>query len=326
MSAHTASPQDQKRVMLLGATGTIGQATARALVQRGHEVVCFLRPRPEGKMPDEILASLQGTALRFGDVTNIASITQDGFCGEPFDAVVSCMASRTGTAKDAKRIDYQAHKHVLAAAQDAGASHMVLLSAICVQKPKLAFQKAKLAFEDELIKSGLTYSIVRPTAFFKSLSGQIARVRAGKPYLMFGDGALTACKPISDDDLAAYIAECLTDTQLQNRILPIGGPGPAITPKEQGDILFTLLDMPPRFRKAPPAMLIGIARLLSVVAKVYPPLAAKAEYARIGHYYATESMLVLNDATGEYDASLTPSTGHETLADHYKALIANQHG
>ncbi len=42
-------------------------------------------------------------------------------------------------------------------------SHFVLLSAICVQKPLLAFQKAKLAFEAHLPEQGLTYSIVRPT-------------------------------------------------------------------------------------------------------------------------------------------------------------------
>ena len=65
-------------------------------------------------------------------------------------------------------------------------TQMVLLSAICVQKPLLAFQHAKLAFEKHLIKSGLTYSIVRPTAFFKSLSGQVERVRRGKPFLIFG--------------------------------------------------------------------------------------------------------------------------------------------
>ncbi len=79
-------------------------------------------------------------------------------------------------------------------------SHFVLLSAICAQKPVLAFQKAKLAFEAHLLEQGLTYSIVRPTAFFKSLSGQVARVKQGGPFLVFGDGRLTACKPISDAD------------------------------------------------------------------------------------------------------------------------------
>ncbi len=33
---------------------------------------------------------------------------------------------------------------------------MVLLSAICVQKPLLAFQQAKLAFEQALQQSGIT--------------------------------------------------------------------------------------------------------------------------------------------------------------------------
>ena len=75
--------------------------------------------------------------------------------------------------------------HALDAARQAGVSHMVLLSAICVQKPLLAFQHAKLAFEKTLIESGLTYSIVRPTALFKSLSGQVERVTRGKPFMVF---------------------------------------------------------------------------------------------------------------------------------------------
>ena len=79
----------------------------------------------------------------------------------------------TGVPKEAWAIDHRAHLLALAAAKEAGVGHVVLLSAICVQKPRLAFQHAKLAFERELLDSGLSYSIVRPTAFFKSLSGQV---------------------------------------------------------------------------------------------------------------------------------------------------------
>ena len=163
--------------------------------------------------------------MRFGDVTDSASIAGDGFRGERFDALVSCLASRTGAPKDAWAIDFQAHVDALAVAKDAGVSQMVLLSAICVQKPRLAFQHAKLAFERVLMASGLTYSIVRPTAFFKSLSGQVDRVKRGKPFMVFGDGAVTACKPISDDDLGRFLVECLEDESRYNRVLPIGGPG-----------------------------------------------------------------------------------------------------
>ena len=76
--------------------------------------------------------------------------------------------------KDSWAIDYQATLNCLEVAQEQGASHFVLLSAICVQKPLLQFQHAKLKFEEALQASqGITYSIVRPTAFFKSLAGQV---------------------------------------------------------------------------------------------------------------------------------------------------------
>ena len=50
-------------------------------------------------------------------------------------------------------------------------------------------------------------------------------------------------------------------------------------------------------------------------------LAAKAELARIGRYYATESMLVLDPETGAYSANATPETGAETLFEHYTAIL-----
>ena len=314
-----SSIKNPRRVLVLGATGTIGRATARALVRRGHEVVCLVRP---GR--GDITRLLDGATVRFGEATDAASLARDGFAGEPFDALVSCLASRTGAPADAWAIDHAAHVGALAAAKAAGVHHFVLLSAICVQKPRLAFQHAKLAFERELMASGLRWSIVRPTAYFKSLSGQIDRVRRGKPFLVFGDGTLTACKPIADDDLGTYLADCLDDPRRHDAILPIGGPGGAITPRRQGEILFELLGRPPRFRQVPVALLDGIVAGLGAAARVVPALAAKAELARIGRYYATESMLVLDEATGRYDADATSSTGSRTLRQHYAAVLAGE--
>ena len=305
-----------RRVFVIGATGTIGRATVRALLRRGNDVVCLVRSRSVTASD-----SLGSATLRIGDVTDPVSLARDGFRGERFDALVSCLASRTGVPKDAWAIDHQAQLNALNAAREAGIAHAVLLSAICVQKPLLAFQHAKLAFEAALIESGLRYSIVRPTAFFKSLSGQVERVRQGKPFLIFGDGSLTACKPISDDDLADYIAGCLDDASRHHRVLPIGGPGAAMTPRQQGELLFKLVGREARFKQVPLALLDAIVGALSLAGRVLPALAAKAELARIGRYYASESMLLLDPATGRYDAAATPSTGTQTLADHYKGLL-----
>jgi len=321
----TAGPS--LRVLLLGATGTIGLATVKALLQRGHEVVCFVRPRPvaAGQVTKDMKPSaLEGTTVLYGDPTDAASLQHVAFANAHFDAVISCMASRTGSPQDAWRVDYQAHVHALEAAQAAGVQHFVLLSAICVQKPLLSFQHAKLAFEKRLRESGLMYSIVRPTAYFKSLSGQLQRVKQGKPFLIFGDGTLTSCKPISDSDLGDFIAGCLDDQRRHNQILPIGGPGPAITPRQQGEYLFELLGKAPRFKSVPVGFLDVIIGLLSFIGKCMPAVADKAELARIGRYYATQSMLVWDASSHRYDEALTPSHGQQTLFEAYAMWIRGQ--
>jgi len=324
ISVKPATAGSRKRVFVIGATGTIGRATVRSLINQGNEVVCFVRQRAgaDGALLPEHTAKLfDGASIRYGDVSNPESLKEQGFKGEHFDVLVSCLASRTGTPKDAWAIDHLAHVHALASAKTAGVSQFVLLSAICVQKPLLAFQHAKLAFEKALVESGITYSIVRPTAFFKSLSGQLERVKKGKPFLLFGDGTLTACKPISDSDLGDYIAGCINDQTRHNRILPIGGPGAAITPREQGEKLFELLGQEVRFKQIPVALMDVIIAVLSFLGRVIPSLADKAELARIGRYYATESMLVWDRQSESYDAAATPSTGTQTLFDFYSDLV-----
>ena len=59
-----------RRIFVLGATGTIGRATVRALVARGHEVVCFVRPRAGvgGRLtPDDQARLLPGATLHAND-------------------------------------------------------------------------------------------------------------------------------------------------------------------------------------------------------------------------------------------------------------------
>lgn len=303
-----------QRVLLFGASGTIGRATAQALIADGHEVTCVLR-RSAAPLP-------AGAQALHAEVADPAFASGALLEGKSFDVAISCLASRSGTPADAWAVDYQANRHALAAAKAAGVGQMILLSAICVQKPLLAFQHAKLAFEAELAQSGIDWSIVRPTAFFKSLSGQVERVRRGKPFLIFDDGQLTRCKPISDVDLGRYLSGCIGDPQRLGQILPIGGPGPAITPLDQGEALFALLGRPPRYRQVPVALFDGVIGTLDLAGKVSRRAADKANYARIGRYYATESMLVWDPQSGSYREELTPETGNETLFDHYARLLA----
>ncbi|MXQ08474.1 NAD(P)H-binding protein [Alphaproteobacteria bacterium GH1-50] len=296
-------------VLLLGATGTAGRGAAIGLTEAGHRVTALVR---EGSDADGLPDAL---SIRRGAPLHLERQHAEGF-----DALVICLASRTGLPRDAWEIDHAATVRAIDAAKAGGIRHVVLLSAICVQRPQLEFQRAKLVAEEHLKSSGLTWSIVRPTAFFKSLSGQIARVRDGRPYLLFGDGQLTSCTPISDRDLGRYIAACLNDADKQDRILPIGGPGPALTPLEMGEELFRLTGRAPRFRRVPVRMMDTIITALSLAGRVSASARDKADFARIGRYYATESMLAL-DASGNYSREATPSFGEDRLFDHYRDVL-----
>lgn len=295
MTEATPTP---RRIALAGASGTIGSAVLRRLEADGHDVTVV----PRGTLADGgVLAAA------------LAEVRPE--------VVISCIASRSGSPKDAQTVDYEANVVLLEAAQAAGAGHIILLSAICVQRPLLAFQHAKLAFEALLAASGISYTIIRPTAFFKSLSGQVKRVKAGKRFLIFGDGELTRCKPISDDDLARFIAGCIDNPEALGKILPVGGPGPAISLRDQGNLLCKVAGKEPRFKSVSPNIFTYAERILSLGAPFSGWFAEKAEYARIARYYATESMLVLDPGTGKYSADLTPEYGSETLEAHYRRLL-----
>lgn len=309
------------RVLLLGGTGSIGRATARALRQAGHDVTVLVRPGA-----DVAALAEAGCHLVRGRATEPADIAAALAAAGPVGAVLSCLASRNGSPDEARAVDRDANAAALRTAVQAGVPRFVLLSAICVQKPLLPFQQAKLAFEAELQAAPILWSIVRPTAFFKSLSGQVARVKGGRPFLVFGDGRGTACKPISDADLGRYLVRCLHDPALAGRVLPVGGPGPAITPRDQVAMLARLLGRPVPVRQVPLALMDGIVGVLSLLGRVSRSLADKAELARIGRYYATESMLVWDPVAGRYDAEATPEFGSDRLEDHYAAMLRGEVG
>ena len=313
---HLARPEG--KVLIAGASGTIGRAVVRECVRRGYDVTAMVRGKEAGELPE-----LRGAQIRVCDVGQQMDVSFAMAEIAP-DAVISCLASRTGAPKDAQAVDLDANMHLLIASESQAVSHFVLLSAICVQRPHLAFQRAKLEFEAALKTSPIEHTIIRPTAFFKSLSGQAKRVALGKPFLIFGDGELTRCKPISDADLARFVANTLEEPAARGSELPIGGPGPAISPRQQGELLFELAGKAPRFTSVPPLMFDIASKVIGLGAPFSSWCAEKAEYARIAKYYATQSMLWLDPETQRYSEQETPEFGSDTLRDHYRKLLAEE--
>ena len=297
----------EKVLYVAGATGYIGREVVRRALELGYTVHASVRPNSETAMPqnDRLILDIIQTE-RDETAFNIPTGA----------SVISCISSRTGTAKDAHNIDYQMNMSLLNCARARDANVFLMLSAICVQKPKLAFQHAKLKFEDVLQTSGLSYSIVRPTAYFKSLTGQIKRVEKNRPFLFFGDCTETACTPISKRDLAEFMLDTVQQPASWNKILPIGGPQPALTPADMAAIISKIYNKPIVTRSVSPQIFDILRTLIAPLRPLSRWAREKSELMNIGKYYATESMLVWDAANDHYDAERTPSTGQDTFYDH----------
>ena len=299
------------KIFVAGSTGYIGKNVVKYALDNGFDVVTA--KRHSDNKPGQLNKKLKVIKISTNDNNWIADL-------EKVDVIISCLASRTGEPKDAHLVDYKLNCLLLEKAKALKCSQFILLSAICVQKPRLAFQFEKLAFEEELKKSGLNFSIVRPTAYFKSLSGQIENIKKGKPYVYFGDGQITQCNPISEKDLSLYILSCIKDKTKWQKILPIGGPKQSITPKDIGKILFEIFEVSPKYKSFPTKILDAIRLLLLIISPFSNWAKNKSELIKIAKYYATESMLIWDEKKECYDANMTPSTGKDTLRDYFYSI------
>ena len=63
--------------------------------------------------------------------------------------------------------------------------------------------------------------------------------------------------------------------------------------------------------------------VLAPLGLLVPALRDKAEFARIGRYYATESMLLWDPVANRYDAEATPQFGATTLREFYAHALTH---
>ena len=104
--------------------------------------------------------------------------------------------------------------------------------------------------------------------------------------------------------------------------LSVGGPGPALTPQDQGRMLCEGLGRPFRSTSIPPEMFDWIRWVISPLALVSQRFRDRMEFLRIAKFYATESMLHWDENAKRYDADATPEFGEDTLADFYAKLAS----
>jgi NADH dehydrogenase len=124
----------------------------------------------------------------------------------------------------------QGTKDLVAAAKGAGIERFVLMSALGTSdttKDTIPYFTSKWAMEQETLRSGLEYTIFRPSFVFGRDGGVlptfIKQVRYSPVVTVIGSG-LQRIQPIWVENVAQYFSRGVDDPQAANRTFEIGGP------------------------------------------------------------------------------------------------------
>ncbi|MDQ1303004.1 MAG: Divinyl chlorophyllide a 8-vinyl-reductase, chloroplastic [Pseudomonadota bacterium] len=271
-------------VLIVGATGYIGGAVVAESVRQGYNVIAVARSRKSDSQFD-------GAELVLADVSDPASMAK--VFERKIDVVISCLATRSGLPKDFDDIDYKATLNVLKAAQASGTGKFILLSAICVRKPELPLQLAKLKMEDELMRSGIDYTIVRPTAYFWVFDSQTRRIAQGQPGFIVGSGTQACHNPIAKEDLAEFIVSSIGNSERKNRIFILGGPevpDNILTHRDSLLMIFAVLGKKPRIISVPDWLYMALVRITWFIGLFTRRVAVFSAFLNVVHYYLVNDM------------------------------------
>ena len=202
-----------KKVLVAGATGYLGRYLVKALNTQGHQVHVIARSPAR-------LADLKN---HIGKIIK-AEITQPdtlkGICHDTDVVISSIGITRQKDGLMYMDVDYQANKNLLEEAMNSGVKKFIYVSVLNGHLFRnLKMIEAKERFTDELISSGIEYTIIRPNGFFSDITEVLNMARQGRVYLI-GDGQYRS-NPIHGQDLADFMV-CKMDSEEAE--LDIGGP------------------------------------------------------------------------------------------------------
>lgn len=206
-------------ILVAGATGELGRAICRKLMERGGTVYGMVRPTSAPAAIAELEA--MGVATVRADLADPDSLRE---ACSGCDSVVSGMSAMGRPAENIEQVDRDGQLALVSAAAEEGVERFVYVSYSGVIGKDDPLTLAKRAVERTLKHSGMTWTVLRPSFFMETwLSPALGFDVAAGRVRIYGDGR----EPISwvaRDDVAGFAAEAVDSEEARNATLEIGGP------------------------------------------------------------------------------------------------------
>lgn len=246
-----------RKVLVAGATGTLGRAVVRRLKEQGHWARGLGRsvPRLRGLPLDETFE---------GDLTDPESLRG---CCDGVDAVLSCAGASMqltdlGDRRSFEAVDFGGNRNLLTEARGAGVGQFVYVSLHAAdQLLATEYARAHERFVALLRESGVPSTVIRPTGFFSVFAEILHMARKGRGVLIGSGEART--NPVHEADVAAVCVEALDRPDAPNAEIAVGGPE-VMSRRRIAELAFEVLGTKPRITSIPPWMfhaLVAPARI-----------------------------------------------------------------
>jgi len=284
--------QSGRTVLVAGATGKLGLEVVGALKQRGDRVRALGRSARK-------LESLRGLADELYVADALDASTLPGAL-DGVDRVFSCLGASVIPlpcygGKTFTQIDYPANRNLLRAAVAADVRKFVYVSVFGAHKvPHHDFIRGHELVVEELRKSGLNYSVLRPTGFFSAMD-EILLV-ASRGLLPEFKGGTPRTNPIHEADLAELCVDAFD--RPAGWEADVGGPD-ALTRKEIAQLAWDAIGKQGKAVRVP----VSVLRAAGLLMRPF--------YPRVGHLFSFIADILVEDF-------VAPCHGRHHISDYFR--------
>ena len=203
------------KLLVVGATGTLGRQVVRQALDEDLEVRCLVRNPNKA-----IFLKEWGAEIVKGDLCDKSTLPS---ALKGMDAVIDAATARVTDNLSAREVDWQGKVNLIQATKTAGVERYIFFSIInAEQYPEVPLMNIKHCTELFLAESGLNYTVLQLAGFMQGLISQYA-IPILEEQVVWVSGESTPIAYMNTQDIAKFAVRALSVPETEKKTFPVVG-------------------------------------------------------------------------------------------------------